>query len=75
MKPWQKFVSDHHEIEVLNDNQIKVFNIGYDLQTNVTYYDIVTKEESSYFTETFQESDNKRIETAAFNTIKEYLGY
>lgn len=65
MKNWQKFVSEHHSIEVLSDTQIIVKAFIYDTINKITYDDLVTRTEYGY-----TDSQGNKYES-----IRDYLGY
>jgi imidazoleglycerol phosphate synthase glutamine amidotransferase subunit HisH len=76
MKKWQSTIINHHDNAIIvSDTQIKIPNIGYSTINNESYDEIVTREDNSYFVETFIHDTNIRIETHAESSIAEYLGY
>lgn len=76
MKKWQSTILNHHSNAIiLNDTQVKIPSIGYSIIDKTEYDELITREENSYFVETFIHDTDNRIETYAVDTIKEYLGY
>ena len=76
MKKWQSTILNHHSSTIiLSDTQVKIPEIGYSKIENESYDDVITREDSSYFVETFINNTDIRVESYTVNTIMEYLGY
>lgn len=65
MKKWQQILSDHHNVEILSDTQVKVLNVIYDTINKISSNDIVTRIANGY-------TDS---EGHSYSSIYEYLGY
>jgi hypothetical protein len=65
MNNWQKFVSNHHNIEVIDDNTIIVKNVIHDTINNILLDDKLTRCENGYIDSTNILHEN----------IRAYLGY
>jgi len=65
MKKWQQILSDHHNVEIMSDTQVKVLNVIYDTVNKISSNDMVTRIKNGY-------SDN---EGNNYSSIYEYLGY
>lgn len=74
MRNWIAFVAQHHNIEVLSENSIKIPNIGYD-EDGRTVYHIVTRCGDHYTVSEYYTDTNAHTLTWQENSIKEYLGY
>jgi imidazoleglycerol phosphate synthase glutamine amidotransferase subunit HisH len=76
MKKWQSTIINHHSnAVVLSDTQVKIPNIGYSKLENESYDDIITRQDNSYFIESFIHDTNNRTESYAVEYIRDYLGY
>jgi len=65
MKVWQRIVSEHNNIEVVDDSKIIVLDVIYEPSTKLVSNDTVTRMENGYI-----DSENN-----SYDTIYEYLGY
>jgi transketolase N-terminal domain/subunit len=65
MKKWQNILSQHHNIEIISDTQVKVLNVLYDTINKVPSDDIVTRVENGYI-------DSEGYD---YTSIYQYLGY
>lgn len=74
MEKWQKFISDHQRISVIDEDSIRINNIAYDEHLN-WYDDIVTKLDKGYQIDTYLNETNVKVETHLENNLYDYLNY
>lgn len=65
MKKWQQILSDHHNVEILSDTQVKVLNVICDTVNKTVSDDIITRTVKGY-------TDSQGY---SYSSIYEYLGY
>lgn len=74
MRYWIDFVSRHHNIGIISNNQIKIPNIGYDASGK--WFDhIITAHEGHYSIEERHHDTGDFVTAWNETSIKEYLGY
>jgi len=77
MNRWQRFVSEHGEIEVLNEHAIIMKDTSYINGTPVKYFDdiIHRQEDGTYTVVCVEHGTNVVNEIYPAKTIKWYLNY
>lgn len=65
MKRWQQILSQHHNVEIVSDTQVKVLNVIYDTINKVSSDDTITRTVKGY-------TDSQGY---SYSSIYEYLGY
>lgn len=74
MRKWMEFVAKHFEIEVLEDNKIKIECIGH-LQERIPLDHVITLQDGKYTIEEYIHGTDELLATWTETSIKEYLGY
>lgn len=75
MENWQEYIALHHNIEIIDENTIKIPKIAYDLKNNLKYDDVITKIDDGYQVETYENNTNKLDGKHIELSLNSYLGY
>ena len=75
MKRWQELISEHgHDIKVLDDNTMIVFNASWNPETKEYFNDKINRNKYGYDVEEL-DTNNNIINISNYDSVLEYLGY